>query len=260
MFDFVKRLFGSPDVVEEPRQIEARARPALPPAAARSEAPPAPPPPPPPKRIAERISESGSSIDVDFVAVLDDGAIGEIDRDRIMRAQSLLETLPADAPAGLKRRIVEAAFSVFDVPTSKIIEASSSAIDVVSAYVRKSQEATEKSLAKSEEHIEQLEASIRDERAAMERARELQRQRETLSAAEVARIEPIVRFFTAVATIPPPGPELPRPLAPSVVSLAPKPPLPSLVPNDTLRLDEEVTAMGDARASTPPKTVEVSTL
>ena len=148
MLDFMKRLFGAKDIVEEPKQLKAPARPALPPAAARSEArSEAPPPPPPaPKRVAERISESGSSIEVDFVAVLDQGSIGEVDRDRIKRAQSLLETLPADASASLKRRIVEAAFSVFDVPTSKIIEASSSAIDVVGAYVRKSQEAAERSL------------------------------------------------------------------------------------------------------------------
>lgn len=258
MLEFVKRLFGSKPVVEEPKELEAAEPPALPVRSVRTSVPPPPPPPPPkPKRVAEKISEGGGSIEVDFVAVLDEGGIGEVDRDRITRAQSLLQTLPADAPAGLKRRIVEAAFSVFDVPTSKIIEASAAAIDVVRAYVKKSQEATETSLAKSEERIAQLEAAIRDERAAMERAKEIQRQRETLATAETSGIEPIVKFFTAVATIPPPGPEgmtppapaVPPPapaVAPPVPPPAPKPPLPSVVPTKAEGLEEEVTAVAEA--------------
>lgn len=250
MLDFLKGLFGSKNNVEEPKELEAEALPALPPRSAPSEAPP--PPPVPKRRPVERIPETGG-IEVDFVAVLDEGALGEVDRDRITRAQSLLKTLPADAPAGLKRRIVEAAFSVFDVPTSKIIEASSTAIDVIHAYVRKTHEATERSLADSEDRIAKLEAAIRDERAAMERAKELQQQREALAAREVESIEPIVHFFTTKATLPPPAAEASSLAGSGVASMPPAPRVPSMPPNEQAAvLDEDLTAALEERSSSPP--------
>lgn len=256
MFDFVKGLFGSTNDVEEPKELAAAALPALPP---KSEPSVAPPPPPAPERVAERILESGS-IEVDFVAVLDDGALGEVDRDRITRAQNLLETLPADAPAGLKRRIVEAAFDVFDVPTSKIIEASSAAIDVIHAYVRKTHEATEREIADSEDRIRKLEASIRDEQAAIERAKELQRQREALAAREVEGIEPIVRFFNTRASMSPAAVEGSTPPGLRLASSPPAPKVPSMTPNDAgAGIDEDLTAALEERASSPPEPAEVPT-
>ncbi len=250
MFDFMKGLFGSKENAEDPTVLAAPALPALPQRTAPSEPPP---PPPPPKRVAERIQEG--TIEVDFVAVLDEGSLGAVDQDRIKRAQSLLETLPTDAPAGLKRRIVEAAFSVFDVPTSKIIEASSTAIDVIHAYVKKTHEATERSLADSEDRIAKLEASIRDERAAMARAKELQRQREELAAREVESIEPIVRFFTTKATLPPAPMEPTTPRVSAVASMSPKPRLPSKPPTKqpSVIVDEDLTSALEERSSSPPE-------
>lgn len=196
MLDFFKGLFSSKKHVEEPMEVEVKAAPALPPRSLPSEPPP---PPPPPKRVAERIPDAGA-IEVDFVAVLDESGVDEVDRDRISRAQQLLRTLPPDAPSALKRQIVEAAFQVFDVPTPKIISASSSAVDALRTYVRSGQERTERRLSDGEERIAELEASIRAERAAMERAKEVQQQREELTAREIDGIEPILRFFVTEAT------------------------------------------------------------
>lgn len=258
MIDFFKGLFGAkqepdhdpPDtrVVSTPPALPVKGeqRPSTAPPAMSSPPTPQPPPPPKPKpkRVRERIPDAGA-IEVDFVAVLDEASVGEVDRDRITRAQSLLRTLPAEAPVDLKRRIVEAAFSNFDVPTSKIVEASTAAVAALDAYVKETQEQTARTIAASEKRIADLEASIRAERAAVERANDVQQQREKLAARESQGIQPILGFFAdAVPKAPPPTP-------PSSRSVAPKP---AQVPmNDAL--DE---ALLEDRSSVPPGAEDIT--
>jgi hypothetical protein len=222
MIDFLKGLFTAKKTDdEEPSDapvvsaapalpVRGMPRPSSPPPA--QAAPPPPPPPPPPP--AERIPSAGP-IEVDFVVVLEEASVVELDRDRIKRAQNLLRTLPEEAPIELKRRIVEAAFATFDVPTSKIVEASSAAVAALDAYVEKAQEKTERTIAEAEERIAALEASIRGERAAIDRAKDVQEQRVVLAAREAKEIQPIVGFFAAAAFAVPSVPPSSRAVAPT---------------------------------------------
>lgn len=233
------RVVGAPPAL--PMKGERRPSAAPPPMASPPSPPPPPPPPPKPKRVRERIPDAGP-IEVDFVAVLDEASVGEVDRDRITRAQSLLRTLPDEAPVELKRRIVEAAFANFDVPTSKIVEASTAAVAALDGYVKTTKEQTARTIAASEQRIAELEASIRAERAAIERANDVQAQREKLATHESQGIQPIIGFFASAAKAPP--------TPPSARSLPPKPPQVVMAPLEDAVLED--------RSSVPPLDDEVT--
>jgi hypothetical protein len=257
MIDFLKGLFSAKNMDDEPSAapvvsvapalpVRGMPRPSSPPPASPQAASPqaAPPPPPPPPPPAERIPSAGP-IEVDFVVVLEEASVVEVDRDRIKRAQNLLRTLPDEAPMELKRRIVEAAFATFDVPTSKIVEASSAAVAALDAYVEKAQEKTERTIAEAEERIAALEASIRGERAAIDRAKDVQQQRVVLAAHEAKEIQPIVGFFAAAALAVPSVPPLSRAVAPMPSQVPP-----ALVPDEALVEPDE--ALVEERPSQVP--------
>lgn len=156
---------------------------------------PAPPPlalPPPPSfRIAPR-----SPTTVDFPAMLGLAGIDEEQQRRVTKAQDLLRTLPVETPAAVKRQIVEAAFTAFDVPTEKIIEAATKELDAFHSFIASGRAATTRTLEDSTARIAELETEIAEVRASMAAAVADQEVRDAATTARIASVEPILGFFS----------------------------------------------------------------
>jgi hypothetical protein len=185
---FFKSLFKGPSEPEDEPEITA------------------PEPPPPPPRAPSDADEPGPS--VDFVAVLEAAGVDADQRSRVVKAQELLRTLPADAPAAVKRGIVEAAFRAFDIPTQKIVTAASNEIDALKAFIRASEERMQQILADGAKQIADLERKITEVKQAMARSVAEQESNIDATQAELLEVEPVLRFFqpdTTAAAAPKPA-------------------------------------------------------
>jgi hypothetical protein len=105
---------------------------------------------------------------VDFVAVFDAGGVDAEERERIAKAKSLLDSLPATTDTATKKQIVEASLKAFGVPIEKIIEAGVAEIEALEFYIRSGKNDTETLLKESTERIQQYEKEIVDLRKVME--------------------------------------------------------------------------------------------
>ena len=139
---------------------------------------------------------------IDFVAVLEAAGVDAEQRSKVLKAQELLRTLPADAPAAVKRGVVEAAFRAFDIPTQKIVTAASNEIDALNAFVRASEETTKQIIADGAKQVTDLERQIREIKEGMARAVAEQAGNIQATQAELVEVEPVLRFFEAESTPP----------------------------------------------------------
>src|SRR5262245_64240354 len=73
---------------------------------------------------------------VDFDAVFSAFGIDEEARDRVVKADGLLKTLPAGTEAAVKRQIVEASLKAFGLPLDQMIETACEEIQALDAYQR----------------------------------------------------------------------------------------------------------------------------
>ena len=168
IMNFFKGLFGGKTQQDDSQDFEETQH-VLPPSPVRV-SPPAPasapvPPTPPAFRIAARTPTT-----VDFSAVLKRAGVDADQQQRVKKAQDLLRSLPDDSPAALKRQIVEAAFTAFDVPTQKILDDGSA-------------------------RIAELEAEIAQIRASMATAVSDQQIRDRATQQQIAGVTPIISFF-----------------------------------------------------------------
>lgn len=163
-----------------PEATPPQAAPETPPPAAVEDG--APPPPP-------------VQAPVDFVAILTAAGIKPDARERVVKAKQLLRTMPSDGPSGTMRQVVEAAFQAFEIPTEKIIEAASTEIDALRAFIRSGEDDKTAKLAAGERRIADLEGQIRDVRATMAQVVSAQERRQRLTTEEIATVEPILKFF-----------------------------------------------------------------
>ncbi len=186
--NFFKGLFGGRKPIED--EEEQRVMPSLPPPAPPPPAPPPPPPGPPPFKLATRYSTT-----IDFPAVLSKAGVDGEQQQRVRKAQELLRSLPEDSPAALKRRIVEAAFNAFDVPTQKIISAATTEVSALEAFIQEGGARAQKVLDDGTARIAELDAEIALIKDSMAAAIADQAVRDAATRQQIADVKPILAFF-----------------------------------------------------------------
>jgi hypothetical protein len=132
---------------------------------------------------------------VDFDAVFSAFGIDEEARDRVVKADGLLKTLPAGADAAVKRQIVEASLKAFGLPLDQMIETACEEIQALDAYQRKGSAALQAFCSEAEKRIVTLEQEIRSIRSAMEK--EVADQKKALETCNEKKLEVqrILEFF-----------------------------------------------------------------
>ena len=162
--------------------------PAGPPAEAES-APPAPPVEP----VSDLPAAPGGI--VDFDAVFAAFGIDAEARDRVAKADGLLNTLPAAADAAVKRQIVEASLKAFGVPLEQMIETACEEIQALDGYQRKNAATLQAFCDEAGKKIAALEGEIRSIREAMEK--EVEDQKKSLEACNQRKLEVqrVLEFF-----------------------------------------------------------------
>ncbi len=156
---------------------------------------PAPTPEPAPVttptfRLATRYSTT-----VDFSAVLQNAGVDAEQQQRVKKAQDLLRSLPESSPAALKRQIVEAAFTAFDVPTQKIIDAATTEVIALEAFIDAGGATTQRTIDEGTARIAELDAEIATIRESMAAAVADQAVRDASTLEQIAGVKPILAFF-----------------------------------------------------------------
>ena len=154
---------------------------------------PAPTPAPPAKpqfRLATRYPTT-----IDFPTVLAQAGVDVDQQQRVRKAQELLRSLPEDSPAALKRQIVEAAFTAFDVPTQKIISAATSEVEALEAFIQEGGARAQKVIDEGQARIAELDAEIAEIRESMAAALADQAIRDASTEEQINGVRPILSFF-----------------------------------------------------------------
>ena len=132
---------------------------------------------------------------VDFDAVFESGGVDADERERVLKAKSLLDSLPESTNIEVKKQIVEASLSAFGVPIEKIIEAGAGEIQALEFYIRSGASDTEKVLQDGAARIQQNELEIQNLRKIMEdRVKE---QNSVIAACNAKKLEvqKVLEFF-----------------------------------------------------------------
>jgi len=132
---------------------------------------------------------------VDFEAVYEAGGVDADERERIVKAKSLLDSLPENTDVAVKKQIVEASLKAFGVPIEKIVEAGAAEIQALEFYIRSGAGDTEKLLQESSERIGQYEEEIQNLRRIME---ERVKEQNTVTAAcnqKKLEVQKVLEFF-----------------------------------------------------------------
>jgi hypothetical protein len=132
---------------------------------------------------------------VDFESVFEAGGVDAEERERIEKAKSLLDSLPATTDIATKKQIVEASLSAFGVPIEKIIEAGVAEIEALEYYIRSGASDTEVVLKESSERIQQYEREIANLRKIMEERIAEQNTSVAACNAKKLEVQAILEFF-----------------------------------------------------------------
>src|SRR6266540_4325582 len=97
---------------------------------------------------------------VDFDKVFDAAGIGAEERERVTRTLELLNSLPAETDANVKKQIVFASLKAFGVPIDNIIETGAGEIQALEAYIRSGGDDTQTVAEEAEQRIKQYEEEI----------------------------------------------------------------------------------------------------
>jgi len=132
---------------------------------------------------------------VDFESVFEAGGVDAEERERIAKAKSLLDSLPATTDTATKKQIVEASLSAFGVPIEKIIESGVAEVEALEFYIRNGAADTQKVLKESTERIRQYEQEISDLRKVMEERVAEQNAVVAACNAKKLEVQSILEFF-----------------------------------------------------------------
>jgi len=159
---------------------------------------------------------------VDFDAVFDAFGIDSEARDRLVKADGLLKTLPAGTDPTVKRQIVEASLKAFGLPFEQIIESACEEVQALDAYQRKGGASLQAFCDEADRRIAGFEQEIRSIRTAMEK--EVSDQKRTLESCNRKKLEiqRVLEFFgpEAVGRVVRDSPKLIDPNAPGTTPSA----------------------------------------
>jgi hypothetical protein len=152
----------------------------------------APPPPPVELKGALPTAEGGK---LEFSKIYDAAGISADEQGRVVKAQELLKTLPAETPVAVKRQIVEASLKAFGYPIRDLIEAGVSEIEALEAYIQKKAQDTAKSLTEAASRIEKLNKEIADLQTVMQQTRDEQASATKLCNEQKLSVQHVLEFF-----------------------------------------------------------------
>jgi len=154
---------------------------------------------------------------VAFDEVFGAAGIDLAERERVVKAQQLLGSLPAETPVAVKKQIVEASLKAFGVPIDNIIETGVAEIQALEGYIRKSAGDTQQLLEEANRRIGQFEDEVKKLRAIMEQ--QIQQQQTVAAACNAKKldVQRVLEFFgqEAVAKVVQASPRLHDPSAPA---------------------------------------------
>jgi uncharacterized small protein (DUF1192 family) len=150
-----------------------------------------------------------------FDEVFNAAGVDPEERERVVKAQELLGSLPVETPVAIRKQIVEASLKAFGVPIENIIEAGVAEIQALEAYIRKNALDTQQVLQESNSRIAQFEEEVRRLRAQMEQQVRQQQGITTACNTRKLDIQKVLEFFgqEAVARVVQASPRLHDPSA-----------------------------------------------
>ena len=150
---------------------------------------------------------------VDFEKVFDAAGIAAEARERVTRTMDLLNSLPADSDANVKKQIVFASLKAFGVPIDNIIEAGAQQLQALEAYIRAGAADTSTVADEADQRIKQYEQEIVKLRQVMQER--VQEQQEVVKNCNARKLEvqKVLEFFgqDAVAKVVRESPKLQEP-------------------------------------------------
>jgi hypothetical protein len=150
---------------------------------------------------------------VDFEKVFDAAGITPEARERVTRTMDLLNSLPADSDANVKKQIVFASLKAFGVPIDNIIEAGAQQLQALEAYIRAGAADTSTVADQADQRIKQYEQEIVKLRQVMQER--VQEQQEVVKNCNARKLEVqrVLEFFgqDAVAKVVRESPKLQEP-------------------------------------------------
>lgn len=150
---------------------------------------------------------------VDFEKVFDAAGITPDARERVTRTTDLLNSLPADSDASVKKQIVFASLKAFGVPIDNIIEAGAQQLQALEAYIRAGAADTATVADEADQRIKQYEQEIVKLRQVMQER--VQEQQEVVKNCNARKLEVqrVLEFFgqDAVAKVVRESPKLQEP-------------------------------------------------
>ena len=150
---------------------------------------------------------------VDFEKVFDAAGIAADARERVTRTMDLLNSLPADSDANVKKQIVFASLKAFGVPIDNIIEAGAQQLQALEAYIRAGAADTSTVADEADQRVKQYEQEIVKLRQVMQER--VQEQQEVVKNCNARKLEvqKVLEFFgqDAVAKVVRESPKLQEP-------------------------------------------------
>jgi hypothetical protein len=151
--------------------------------------------------------------EVDFERVYEAAGITAEEHERVSRTLELLNSLPPDTEAAVKRQIVMASLRAFGVPIEKIIESGAEQLQALEAYIRGGARDTEQVTTQGEKDVRALEEQIALVRKAMQERVEEQHKVMRACNAKKLEVQKVLEFFgqDAVARVVRESPKLHEP-------------------------------------------------
>ncbi len=145
-----------------------------------------------------------------FAQVYRSAEISDAEQERVEKALTLVQSLPAETPREIKKQIVEASMKAFGIPVDEIIEAGVQEIQALDAFIQHGEQHTADVLLDARARVQKLEAEIAEVRRLMELQVNTQQGLTRASNEQKLRVQAVLEFFgqEAVARIVKASPKL----------------------------------------------------
>ena len=130
-----------------------------------------------------------------FGAVYRAAGVDDVERERLSKVLTLLESLPDEASVDVKRSIVAASLEAFGVSIDRILVTGEGALAALDGYVVSGQNRTKEVLGQAEARIAKLTSEIEEVRRLMDVQLDAQQELARAVTTEKARVRAVVDFF-----------------------------------------------------------------
>ncbi len=147
----------------------------------------------------------------DAIAVLNAADVTDDQQERVARALKLLATLPTGTPDAVRKKIVGASLTAFDISLKAITEAAAAEIEAFNTYVATGHKQLEDLGRQSQERIAHLQADIAKIQKRLDVATADQTALDEATTQARERVRPVFDFFAELSprnvSKAPPGPQ-----------------------------------------------------